>query len=74
MSILFCCSSFLVLSFVVLNTNNTAAIVSAMDMTAKIRKKVSTENVAIYFSPASDLLKVVMDSTCSLHCLSLTET
>ena len=33
----------------VLNTKNTAAIVSAMDVAAKIRKKVSKENAAMFF-------------------------
>lgn len=39
----------------VLNTNKNATIVSEMDMIAKIRKKVSIENVAISFSPTRDL-------------------
>jgi putative RNA 2'-phosphotransferase len=52
---------------VVLNTNNTAAIVSAMDVAAKIRKKVSKENVAMFFSPARNLCIASLQWRLSLY-------
>jgi hypothetical protein len=49
------CNSFLLLSFVVLNANHNAAIVTAMNITEKIRIICQADVAAICFTPTRDL-------------------